>query len=92
MFSCRVAGLAAIDMWGADPDHLRTTYCYLRTEGPPALQSADWDAGAVESVRAELAATLDAIAAQQFEATPGAWCRSCDFLPVCASGLRFVDG
>jgi DNA helicase-2/ATP-dependent DNA helicase PcrA len=85
-------GLAAIDMWGADPGHLRTTYCYLRPDGPPALLSADWDAGAVESVRADLAATLDAIAAQQFEPTPGTWCRGCDFLPVCGSGLRFVDG
>ncbi|MCA1842548.1 MAG: ATP-dependent helicase, partial [Actinobacteria bacterium] len=29
-------GLAAVDTWGADPDRLRTTYCYLRQDGPPA--------------------------------------------------------
>ena len=37
-------GLAAVDTWGADPDRLRTTYCYLRTDGPPIVESTDWDA------------------------------------------------
>jgi DNA helicase-2/ATP-dependent DNA helicase PcrA len=84
-------GLAAVDTWAVDPDELRTTYCYLRTEGPPALLSADWDASSVESVRADLAATLDRLAAQQFEPTPGRWCRGCDFLPACGPGRREVE-
>ncbi len=84
-------GLAAVDTWGADPDALRTTYCYLRTDGPPKLLSADWDASSLEAVRADLAATLDRLAAQQFDPTPGAWCKGCDFLPACASGQREVD-
>jgi hypothetical protein len=85
-------GLAAVDTWGADPDRLRTTYCYLRTDGPPALLSADWDAGALESVRADLADTLDRVAAERYDPTPGRWCRGCDFLPACGAGQRYVDG
>ncbi|MFP5319956.1 MAG: ATP-dependent DNA helicase [Acidimicrobiia bacterium] len=83
-------GLAAVDTWGADPDHLRTTYCYLRPDEPPALVSADWDAGALELVRTELASTLDRLATERFEPTPGRWCRGCDFLPACGAGQRFV--
>ena len=85
-------GLAAVDTWGADPDRLRTTYCYLRTDGPPALFSADWDAAALEEVRAGLAATLDRLASERFDPTPGPFCRSCDFLPSCSAGRREVDG
>ncbi len=84
-------GLAAVDTWGVDPDELRTTYCYLRTEGPPALLSADWEASSVESVRADLVETLDRLAAHQFDPTPGRWCRGCDFLPACAPGRREVE-
>jgi hypothetical protein len=91
-------GLAAVDTWGADPDRLRTTYCYLRADGPPALLSADWDAGALESVRADLADTLDRLArsygaqpgASGFEPIPGRWCGGCDFLPACPAGRREV--
>jgi DNA helicase-2/ATP-dependent DNA helicase PcrA len=85
-------GLAAVDTWGADPDRLRTTYAYLRADGPPALLSADWDAGSLAAVRADLEATLDQLAANRFDPTPGRWCGSCDFLPACAAGRRFVNG
>jgi DNA helicase-2/ATP-dependent DNA helicase PcrA len=92
-------GLAAVDTWGADPDRLRTTYCYLRPDAPPALLSADWDAGALEAVRADLTAILDELSrsysahptSNGFDTTPGRWCRGCDFLPVCAPGRRFVE-
>ncbi|HVL27163.1 MAG TPA: ATP-dependent DNA helicase, partial [Acidimicrobiales bacterium] len=84
-------GLAAVDTWGADPDRLRTTYCYLRPDEPPALMSADWDSEAVEAVRADLAATLDALATERFDPTPGRWCRGCDFLPACGAGQRHVQ-
>jgi len=83
-------GLAAVDAWGADADHLRTTYCYLRPDEPPALLSADWEREALESVRSDLAATLDRLATERFEPTPGRWCRGCDFLPACGAGQRFV--
>ncbi|MDQ3979567.1 MAG: ATP-dependent helicase [Actinomycetota bacterium] len=84
-------GLAAVDTWGADPNRLRTTYCYLRTEGPPALLSADWHADSLAAVRSDLAQTLDRLAAERFDPTPGRWCRGCDFLPSCAPGQRRLD-
>jgi DNA helicase-2/ATP-dependent DNA helicase PcrA len=91
-------GLAAVDTWGADPDRLRTTYCYLRTDGAPALLSADWDAGALETVRADLASTLDQLAKSYathpatngFATVPGRWCRACDFLPACPAGRHYL--
>jgi DNA helicase-2/ATP-dependent DNA helicase PcrA len=79
-------GLAAVDAWAADPAGLRTTYCYLRTDGPPTLVSADWDAGTLAAVRAGLAGTLDDLAATRFGPTPGRWCAGCDFLSFCPEG------
>ena len=85
-------GLAAVDAWGADPAGLRTTYCYLRADGPAGVVSTDWDAARVAGVRARLAATLDAMAEARFAPTPGAWCRGCDFLSFCPAGQAQVDG
>jgi DNA helicase-2/ATP-dependent DNA helicase PcrA len=79
-------GLAAVDAWAADPSRLRTTYCYLRADGPPVLVESDWDAGTVASVRSRLATQLDALSAAQFAPTPGGWCRGCDFLSFCPAG------
>jgi RecB family exonuclease len=79
-------GLAAIDAWGADPARLRTTYCYLRADGPPLLVESDWDSGTVDVVRTRLAAQLDALSAGRFGATAGAWCEGCDFLSFCPEG------
>ncbi|MEW6153019.1 MAG: ATP-dependent DNA helicase [Actinomycetota bacterium] len=84
-------GLAAVDTWGADPGRLRTTYCYLRADGPPALLSADWDGGTLDAVRADLAETLDRLAAERFEPAPGRWCAGCDFLPACPDGRRATE-
>jgi len=83
-------GLAAIDAWSVDPDLLRTTYCHLRTDGPPLVLSSDWDASTLAGVRARLAATLDALAEARFGPTPGRWCRGCDFLSVCPTGRAEV--
>jgi DNA helicase-2/ATP-dependent DNA helicase PcrA len=85
-------GLAAIDAWGADPGRLRTTYCYLRTDGPPRLVVSDWDPGTVDQVRARLGATLDALAASRFGPTAGPWCRGCDFLSFCPAGQEQTAG
>ncbi len=83
-------GLAAIDAWSENPSRLRTTYCYLRADGPAIVVSTDWDDKAVASVRARLAATLDALAEARFGPTPGPWCRRCDFLSFCPAGEEAV--
>jgi len=79
-------GLAAVDAWGAEPGRLRTTYCYLRTDGPPVVVSSDWNPATVAGVRARLGAALDAMAQARFGATPGQWCTHCDFLSFCPPG------
>jgi DNA helicase-2/ATP-dependent DNA helicase PcrA len=84
-------GLAAIDAWAADPERLRTTYCYLRAGEPPVIVSTDWDAGTVAGVRARLRTTLDAMAEARFGATAGAWCRGCDFLSFCPPGKAHLE-
>ncbi len=84
-------GLAAIDAWSAEPDRLRTTYCYLRADGPALVESSDWDAANVAVVRGRLAATLDALAEARFGPTPGRWCGGCDFLSFCPAGQSEVD-
>ncbi len=84
--------LAAVDAWRVEPAGLRTTYCYLRADGPAVIVSTDWDAGRVAGVRSRLAATLDAMAEARFGPTPGAWCRGCDFLSFCPAGQAQVDG
>ncbi len=84
-------GLAAVDAWRTDPGLLRTTYCYLRPDGPPLVVSSDWDSSTVAGVRARLATTLDALAEARFGPTPGRWCRACDFLAFCPVGQAAVD-
>jgi len=79
-------GLAALDTWAADAERLRTTYAYLRADGPPLVLSTDWDARRVAEVRARLAIAFDGLARSRFDATPGAWCGSCDFLSFCPAG------
>ena len=79
-------GLAAIGTWDADPDRLRTTYCWLRTDGPPVVDSRDWDAVTAADVRKRVSVALDALAAGAFGATPGRWCSSCDFQSFCPEG------
>jgi len=84
-----VYGLAALEAWAVDPARLRTTYCYLRTDGPPEAVSLDWDADVAADVRARLSATLDRLAAGTFDPTPGGWCRGCDFVSVCPAGSAY---
>jgi DNA helicase-2/ATP-dependent DNA helicase PcrA len=79
-------GLAAVDAWGADPARLRTTYCYLRADGPPQLLETDWSAQTLDAVRERLATALDLLAAGSFAPTAGPWCRHCDFLSFCPAG------
>ncbi len=79
-------GLAALSTWAADPARLRTTYCWLRTDGPPVVESSDWDAAVAERVRLRVGDTLDALAAGRWRPTPGRWCAGCDFQSVCPEG------
>jgi DNA helicase-2/ATP-dependent DNA helicase PcrA len=78
--------VAAVDTWGADPASLRTTYCYLRADGPAEVDSYEWTAEKVDAVRRRLGANLAAIAASTYPANPGAWCERCDYLPYCRAG------
>jgi DNA helicase-2/ATP-dependent DNA helicase PcrA len=79
-------GLAAIDAWDADPERLRTTYCYLRTDGRPLVVSSDWSRDTVAAVRSRLAGALDDLGRARFAARAGAWCGGCDFLSFCPAG------
>ena len=78
--------LAAVETWGADPDTLRTTYCYLRADGSAEIESRDWTAAGVEAVRARLGQALAAVAASHYPANAGAWCERCEFLAFCPDG------
>jgi DNA helicase-2/ATP-dependent DNA helicase PcrA len=82
-------GLAALDTWAAEPGRLRTTYCWLRTDGPPVVESTDWDQAVADQVRGRVARTLDALAAGRWRPSPGRWCAGCDFLAVCPAGKGF---
>ncbi len=77
--------LAAADTWDADPSSIRTTYCWLRPEGH-VLESREWSPTALDEVRAALHADLAALASAHYDARPGSWCRSCDFLAFCPAG------
>jgi DNA helicase-2/ATP-dependent DNA helicase PcrA len=86
-----VYGVAATDAWGADPDRLRTTYCYLRTDGPAELVSVDWDRSMLDRTRAELDALLERVAAADYAVATGAWCGGCDFRASCAAGSAWLE-
>jgi len=85
-------GLAAVDTWGAAPAGLRTTYCWLRGDGPPEVESTDWSAATLERVRTEVTAALDRLAAGRYEPVTGPWCGACDFLTACPDGQARVGG
>ena len=83
-------GMAAVDTWGVDPDALRTTYCYLRADGPAEIDALDWDAALLGEVRGRLGRALDGLTLRRYPATAGPWCRRCDFLAFCPSGQGAV--
>ena len=85
-----IYGVAATDAWGADPDRLRTTYCYLRSDGPAELVSVDWDRAALDRSRDELDALLERLGARDFEVTTGPWCAPCDFHASCVAGTAWL--
>ncbi|MBA2751963.1 MAG: PD-(D/E)XK nuclease family protein, partial [Actinobacteria bacterium] len=78
--------LAAVEVWDEAPERLRTTNCYLRSDGPPEMDSHTWDAERIDGVRSALAGWLEGTAERRFEPTAGSWCGRCDFLPFCDAG------
>jgi len=84
-------GMAAVDTWGVDPNTLRTSYCYLRADGPAEIDAVDWDDTMLANVRGRLARALDGLTVGRYPTTAGPWCRRCDFLAFCPSGQAAVD-
>ena len=84
-------GLAAVETWAVEPDRLRTSYCYLRADGPAEIDAVDWDADLLAEVRARLGRSLDGLTLNRYPATAGPWCRRCDFLSFCPSGQAATD-
>jgi DNA helicase-2/ATP-dependent DNA helicase PcrA len=82
--------LAAAQAWREDPASLRTTFCYLRADGPAELDSSDWDAGRLDAVKRQLEAALSRLPSEGFAAVPGAWCQRCDFAEVCPAGRQSI--
>ena len=82
--------IAAVDTWRDDPTNLRTTYCYLRTDGAAELVSRDWNAAVLARVRDELTVLLERLERDDFDVNPGAWCARCDFVDVCPAGQAVV--
>src|SRR5436305_13908035 len=82
--------MAAVDTWGVDPSALRTSYCYLRTEGPAEIDAVDWDDALLGEVRGRLGRALDGLTLGRYPTQAGPWCRRCDFLAFCASGQAAV--
>ena len=83
-------GIAAVDTWRDEPTSLRTTYCYLRTDGAAELVSRDWSAAVLARVRDDLAGLLARLERDDFDVNPGAWCARCDFVDVCPAGQTVV--
>jgi DNA helicase II / ATP-dependent DNA helicase PcrA len=78
--------LACVDVWHKRPEELTLTYLYLRT-GEESTRAA----GDVEATRRRAVETLREMASGRFEATPGPYCRWCDFLSFCEPGKAFVE-
>jgi len=80
-----VYGLACAEIWGKRPDELTLSYVYLAS-GDEVSRTMDDP----EQVRARLAGSLDAIAAGQFDPTPGPQCVHCDFKAFCDQGRAWL--
>jgi DNA helicase-2/ATP-dependent DNA helicase PcrA len=77
--------LACVDVWGKHPEDLTVTYSYLQS-GDESTRPA----GDVEATRQRAVDALRRMAAGRFDATPGGYCRWCDFLSFCEPGRAFV--
>jgi DNA helicase II / ATP-dependent DNA helicase PcrA len=82
-FQLDLYALAAVDAWGHDPAGLRTTEWYLDAGDG---DSRDFDAEALDRVRARLSRALEGVAAGRFQPVPGSYCARCDVLGFCRTG------
>jgi DNA helicase-2/ATP-dependent DNA helicase PcrA len=81
---------AKVDFGIDTPEEIDVSFAYLGGGLTVETTRADseWRAGA----EAELERLTGAIEAAEFEATPGDWCRRCDFLRFCEPGQQEVGG
>jgi DNA helicase-2/ATP-dependent DNA helicase PcrA len=84
--------VAAVDVWSEDPAGLRTTYCYLDADGRFHLTQTEWTSSRVAEARTALTTALGSLAGGGWPATPGAWCRRCEWRQVCRAGRAFLAG
>ena len=80
-----IYGLAAVEIWGKASADVTLTYFYLAS-GEEVTRPMDDP----EVVRQRVLASLDAIAAGEFDPTPGSWCRHCDFRSFCDAGKAWL--
>jgi DNA helicase-2/ATP-dependent DNA helicase PcrA len=88
-FQLDLYAVAAVDCWGRDPAEIRTTEWYVRER---AGLTRDWDADAVDAVRARLAALLVDVAAGRFGPVPGSYCGRCAHVAACPEGQAAAAG
>lgn len=88
-FQLDLYAVAAVDCWGRDPAEIRTTEWYVRER---AGLTRDWDADAVDAVRARLAAVLVDVAAGRFGPVPGSYCGRCAHVAACPEGQAAAAG
>ena len=80
-----IYGLAAVEIWGKASADVTLTYFYLASGEEVTRPMDDPDV-----VRQRVLASLDAIAAGEFDPTPGSWCRHCDFRSFCDAGKAWL--
>jgi DNA helicase-2/ATP-dependent DNA helicase PcrA len=80
-----IYGLAAVEIWGKASADVTLTYFYLASGEEVTRPMDDPDV-----VRRRVLASLDAIAAGEFDPTPGSWCRHCDFRSFCDAGKAWL--
>jgi len=78
-----------VDFGIPKPDTLDVTFAYFG--GGLHEVSEHADAEWVERARAHLDELTGAIAADEFDESPGPWCHNCDFLQFCEPGQREVS-
>ena len=80
-----IYGLAAVEIWGKASADVTLTYFYLASGEEVTRPMDDPDV-----VRQRVLGSLDAIAAGEFDPTPGSWCRHCDFRSFCDAGKAWL--
>ncbi|MGA7097340.1 MAG: ATP-dependent DNA helicase [Acidimicrobiia bacterium] len=79
-----------VDFGPPMPEEVTVSFVYLG--GGLEVSSRPADAEWRRQAKTHLEDLTDAIEAGRFDATPGPWCRHCDFLRFCGPGLQEVSG